>query len=64
MLLIPGCITGEAAVKEANEARWRERVQQDFDKHLKERLATAELELQKLITQATTQLTQVCLSGQ
>lgn len=56
---LAGRAAGEAAVREANEARWRDRVTIDFDKFQKERLATAELELQRLINDATTRLSQV-----
>ncbi len=51
--------TGEASVREANAARFKETVQREFEAFKKERLASGELECQKLITAAQSHLTQV-----
>ncbi|KAK9825847.1 hypothetical protein WJX81_003554 [Elliptochloris bilobata] len=50
---------GEPAVREANAARWRERCEREFQALRKERLASAELECQKLVNAAAAHLTQV-----
>ena len=51
--------TGEASVREANAARFRQTCEREFEAFRKERLATGELECQKLITAAQAHLTQV-----
>lgn len=51
--------TGEQSVREANAARFRQTCQREFEAFKKERLATGELECQKLITAAQAHLTQV-----
>ena len=50
---------GEQSVREANAARFRQTCQREFEAFKKERLATSELECQKLITAAQAHLTQV-----
>ena len=47
-----------AAGAQANAARWRERCEREFQALRKERLATAELECQKLVNAAAAHLTQ------
>ena len=46
-------------MRQANAARWRERCEREFQALRKERLASAELECQKLINAAAAHLTQV-----
>lgn len=46
---------------QANAARWRERCEREFQALRKERLASAELECQKLINAVAAHLTQVCM---
>ena len=46
-------------MKAANAARFRERCQQDFEAFRRERLASGELECQRLINAAQQHLTQV-----
>ena len=53
-----GASPGEASVKEANAARFRQTAEREFQAFRKERLATGELECQKLISAAQTHLTQ------
>ena len=45
-------LVGEASVKEANAARFRQTAEREFQAFRKERLATGELECQKLISAA------------
>ena len=52
-------LAGEASVREANARRFKETVQREFEAFKKERLASGELECQKLITAAQSHLTQV-----
>ena len=49
---------GEASVKEANAARFQQTCVREFEAFRKERLATGELECQKLISAAQSHLTQ------
>ena len=51
-------LPGETSVKEANAGRFRQTCERDFQAFRKERLATGELECQKLISAAQTHLTQ------
>ena len=53
------CNAGEQSVREANAARFKQTCQREFEAFKKERLATGELECQKLITAAQSHLTQV-----
>ncbi len=53
------CTSGEQSVREANAARFKQTCQREFEAFKKERLATGELECQKLITAAQSHLTQV-----
>ena len=53
-----GASPGEASVKEANAARFRQTAEREFQAFRKERLATGELECQKLISAAQSHLTQ------
>ena len=50
---------GEESVKAANAARFRERCQREFEAYKRERMASGELECQKLINAAQQHLTQV-----
>jgi hypothetical protein len=58
-----GCATavhaGEEAVRAANAKRFKEQCQRDFEAFRKERLASGELECQKLINAAQAHLPQV-----
>ena len=54
------CSPGEQSVREANAARFKQTCQREFEAFKKERLATGELECQKLITAAQSHLTHVC----
>ena len=60
LLVKESLASGEQSVREANAARFKETVQREFEAFKKERLATGELECQKLITAAQSHLTQVC----
>ncbi len=44
-------------LRQANDARWRERCEREFQALRRERLATAELECQKLVNAAAAHLT-------
>ena len=61
LLVKESLASGEQSVREANAVRFKETVQREFEAFKKERLATGELECQKLITAAQSHLTQVCL---
>ncbi len=56
-----GACAGEDSVRVANAKRFHERCQRDFEAFRKERLASGELECQKLINAAQAHLTQVTI---